>query len=99
VADFLEPYIDDTLQLLTGRKLNLRPTVGPDGFELRVDARVSRQFDLRLSLLRGLEERRQYRAESSLWVMDYVTLRGFWSRSPSTPNQASPRTSVSSSSS
>jgi hypothetical protein len=85
VADFLEPYIDDTLQLLTGRKINLRPTVGPDGFELRVDARVSRQLDLRLSLLRGLEERRQYRAELGVWIMDYLSVRGFGEQITFTP--------------
>ena len=63
VADFLEPYIDDTLQLLTGRQLNLRPTVGPDGFEVRLEPASGRQFDFQLSLLRGLENQRQYRAE------------------------------------
>jgi hypothetical protein len=47
VADFLEPYIDDTMQLLTGGRLNLRPTVGrrvrgahglPPGSHLRLPA-------------------------------------------------------------
>ena len=76
MADFLEPYIDDTLQLITGGKVNLRPTFGPDGFELRLE-RIGRQFDFQLSLRRGLDSQKQYRAESSLWLMDYLTLRGF----------------------
>ncbi len=42
VADFLEPYIDDTMQLLTGGRVNLRPTVGPEGFEVRMDLRQGR---------------------------------------------------------
>ena len=76
VADFLEPYIDDTLQLLTGGRLNLRPTVGPEGFEVRMNLRQGRTFDLQLSLLRGLENRRQYLAEFRWWLVDYVTLIG-----------------------
>ena len=43
VADLLEPYIDDTLQLLTGGVLNLRPTVGPEGFEVRMNLRQGAQ--------------------------------------------------------
>jgi len=35
VSNLVGPYIDDTLQTLTGHKLNLRPTVGADGFEVR----------------------------------------------------------------
>jgi autotransporter translocation and assembly factor TamB len=76
VSDFLEPYIDDTMQLLTGGRLNLRPTVGPEGFEVRMDFRQGRTFDLQLSLLRGLENRRQYLAELRWWWADYVTLFG-----------------------
>ena len=43
VADFPEPYIDDTLQLLTGGRLNLRPTVGADvpGINTRVAPNLS----------------------------------------------------------
>jgi hypothetical protein len=87
VADFLEPYIDDTLQALTGRKLNLRPTVGPDGFELRLGARVSRQLDLQLSFLRGFQAQRRYRAEGNVWLMDYVSLRGFGQQLTLEPQQ------------
>jgi autotransporter translocation and assembly factor TamB len=76
VADLLEPYIDDTLQLLTGGVLNLRPTVGPEGFEVRMNLRRGRKVDFQLSLLRGLENRRQYRADLRMWVADYWTIVG-----------------------
>jgi hypothetical protein len=87
VADFLEPYIDDTLQLLTGGRLNLRPTVGPEGFEVRMNLRQGRTFDLQLSLLRGLENRRQYLAEFRVWLRDYVTLVGRGERVSFTPQE------------
>jgi autotransporter translocation and assembly factor TamB len=86
VADFLEPYVDDTLKLITGGQINLRPTFGPDGFELRLE-RIGRQFDLHLSLRRGLEGQKQYRAESSLWIRDYLTLRGFVEEVTFTPQE------------
>ena len=40
VANLMEPYIDDTFYRLTG--LNLRLTVGSDGFQGRVRKRISR---------------------------------------------------------
>lgn len=87
VANLIEPYIDDTLQLLTGRKINLRPTVGTDGFELKVGARASRHLDLQLSFRRGFQSDQRYRAEGSLWVMDYLTLRGYWEQLTLAPQQ------------
>ncbi|HEY0712983.1 MAG TPA: translocation/assembly module TamB domain-containing protein, partial [Polyangia bacterium] len=75
-ADILVPYIDDTLDPITRGKVNLRPTLRPDGVELRVDARLGRQFDLQLGILRRLENRREYDIASSLWLMDYLRLRG-----------------------
>ena len=87
VADFLEPYIDDTLQSFTGGLVNLRPSVGPDGFELRLEARRGRRSDIQLSLLRGLENRRQYRAAGSFWIADYLTVRGLWEQLTYTPQE------------
>jgi hypothetical protein len=76
-SDFLEPYLDDSLaKLPVLGSLNLRPTLGPEGLEVRVEIRPSRAYDLRLSLLRGFEGRSQYRGESRVWLMDYFTLRG-----------------------
>jgi autotransporter translocation and assembly factor TamB len=86
-ADILEPYIDGPLQKVTGGKILLRPTLGPEGLELRLDARMSRQFDLRLTYLRGLETRSLIRGESSLWLMDYLTLRGLGEQVSYSPQQ------------
>jgi autotransporter translocation and assembly factor TamB len=87
VGNLVEPYIDDTLQLLTGRKINLRPTVGVDGFELRLLARASRNTDLQLSFLRGFQNQQRYRGDASLWLMDYVSARGFYQRLTLSPQQ------------
>jgi autotransporter translocation and assembly factor TamB len=86
VSTMLEPYIDDTLQLLTGGKLNLRPTVGPEGFEVRL-GKTGRQWDFQLSLLRGLDSRRQYKGETRLWLRDYVTARGRYENITYTPQE------------
>jgi autotransporter translocation and assembly factor TamB len=75
VSNLVEPYIDDTLQSLTGHKLNLRPTVGADGFEVKVLARASREFTLELSYLRGFQTQVRYRAQANAWLRDYVTAR------------------------
>jgi hypothetical protein len=63
VSNLVEPYIDDTLQILTGRKWNLRPTVGADGAEIKIQARATREFDLELSYLRGFQSQERYRAK------------------------------------
>jgi autotransporter translocation and assembly factor TamB len=75
VSNLVEPYIDDTLQSLTGHKLNLRPTVGADGFEVKVLARASREFTLELSYLRGFQTQVRYRAQANAWLRDYLTAR------------------------
>jgi autotransporter translocation and assembly factor TamB len=89
VSSLVEPYIDDTLQLLTGRQLNLRPTVGADGFELKLSWRYSRKIDAQLSYLRGFQSdaQQRYRAEANVWVVDYFTLRGFYQRLTLSPQQ------------
>lgn len=75
VSNLIEPYIDDTLQMLTGRKLNLRPSVGADGFELKVLAQSTRQFNLQLSYLRGFQAQQRYSAQGLAWFRDYLTGR------------------------
>jgi hypothetical protein len=75
VSSLVEPYIDDTLQLITGRKWNLRPTVGADAFEIKLQARATREFDLELSYLRGFQSQERYRAQGLAWFYDYVTGR------------------------
>ena len=75
VSNLVEPYIDDTLQILTGRKWNLRPTVGADGAEIKIQARTTREFDLELSYLRGFQSQQRYRAQGVAWFRDYLTGR------------------------
>jgi autotransporter translocation and assembly factor TamB len=73
VSNLIEPYIDDTLQILTGHKLNLRPTVGADGFELKVLARASRELAVEMSYLQGFQTQRKYRLAVDAWLRDYIT--------------------------
>jgi hypothetical protein len=87
LSDILEPYIDGPMQKLTQGKLFLRPTVGPQGLELRLDARLSRQFDLHATYQRGLETRDQLRLESNLWLMDYVSLGGQYQKESNSSQQ------------
>jgi hypothetical protein len=61
------------LQLLTGRKWNLRPAVGSDGFEVKVQARATREFNLDMSYLRGFQNQERYRAQGLAWIHDYLT--------------------------
>ena len=87
VANLVEPYIDDTLQSLTGQKLNLRPTVGADGFEVKVLARATREVTLELSYLRGFQTQERYRVQGNAWVWDYVTGRLIGERLTYSPQQ------------
>jgi autotransporter translocation and assembly factor TamB len=75
VSNLVEPYIDDTLQMLTGRKWNLRPTIGADGVEVKVQAQATREFNLELSYLRGFQNQERYRAQGLAWIHDYLTAR------------------------
>jgi autotransporter translocation and assembly factor TamB len=86
-ADILEPFIDAPISQWSQGKLLLRPTLGPEGLELRIDARLSRQFDLRFTYLRGLETRSLMQGASKLWLMDYVTLNGNLQRVSYSPQQ------------
>jgi hypothetical protein len=89
VANLVEPYIDDTLQMLTGRSINLRPTVGADGFELKLSWRTTRRWDLQLSFLRGFQSdsQQRYRGEFRWWLVDYLTARTFYQRLTLSPQQ------------
>jgi len=73
VSNLVEPYIDDKIQLLTGHRLNLRPTVGADGVELKVLARASRELTLDLSYRRGFQAQQLYRGQVDTWILDYFT--------------------------
>ncbi len=90
VSNLVEPYIDDTLQMLTGGKWNLRPTIGADGFEVKVQARTTREFDLELSYLRGFQSQERYRAQGLVWLRDYFTFRAIADRLTYTLQQGLP---------
>lgn len=75
VSNLLEPFIDDTLAMLTGSKLNLRPTIGSDGIQMAVQAQTTRQFNLQLSYLRGFQSQEHYSATGLAWFRDYLTCR------------------------
>ena len=77
VDNLLQPYISDTLSLLTGDKLQLRPTLGPDGVEVRVFARAGRYLRLQLNYLQGFQGQREARNEVRLWLADFFSFRTF----------------------
>ena len=70
----MEPYIDDTFQRLTG--LNLRLTVGSDGFEGRIRKRVSRYGDLQFDYLQGFQNQSHWNGSGNLWLLDYFSVGG-----------------------
>lgn len=87
VENLIEPYVDDTLHLLTGDIVNLRPSVGSDGIQMKALAQASREFNLEMSYLRGFQSQQRYRAQGSLWLRDYSTLRLVWDRLSYYPSQ------------
>jgi hypothetical protein len=69
VDNLMQPYIDDTFYRLTG--LNLRLTVGSDGFQGRVRKRISRRLNLQADYLQGFYGNSRWTAHG-----DYLTLGG-----------------------
>jgi hypothetical protein len=74
VDNLMQPYIDDTFYRLTG--LNLRLTVGSDGFQGRVRKRISRRLNLQADYLQGFYGNSRWAAQGDVWLADYVTLGG-----------------------
>jgi hypothetical protein len=72
VANLMEPYIDDTFQRVTG--LNLRLTVGPDGFEGRIRKRVSRYLNFQADTLLGFQNQSRQSLQLDAWLIDYLSL-------------------------
>lgn len=72
VASLMEPYIDDTFQRLTG--LNLRLTVGSDGFEGRVRKRITRHLSFQSDYLQGFRSDSHWVTQGDVWLRDYVTM-------------------------
>jgi len=74
VASFMEPYITDSFELVTG--LVLRPTIGPNGFEVRVSKNISRYLIFRAETLLGFQNLSRQSLQMDLWLMDYLRLGG-----------------------
>jgi hypothetical protein len=74
VDNLMQPYIDDTFYRLTG--LNLRLTVGSDGFQGRVCKRISRRLNLQADYLQGFYGNSRWTAQGDVWIGDYLTLGG-----------------------
>jgi hypothetical protein len=68
--NLLQPYIDNTFLKLTG--LNLRLTVGPDGFQGRIRKRISRKLNLQADYLQGFQNNSKATAQFDLQGFDYL---------------------------
>jgi hypothetical protein len=72
VDNLMQPYIDDTFYRLTG--LNLRLTVGSDGFQGRVRKRISRKLNLQAEYLQGFYGNSRWSVQGDVVPVDYWTL-------------------------
>jgi TamB, inner membrane protein subunit of TAM complex len=90
VANLMEPYIDDTFQRVTG--MNLRLTVGPDGFEGRIRKRVSRYLNFQADTLVGFQNQSRQSLQLDLWLLDYLSLGGGMQRITLSSQQGVPET-------
>jgi hypothetical protein len=90
VANLMEPYIDDTFQRVTG--LNLRLTVGPDGFEGRIRKRVSRYLNFQADTLLGFQNQSRQSLQLDLWLLDYLSFGGGLQRITLSSQQGVPET-------
>jgi hypothetical protein len=72
LANLMEPYIDSTFFRLTG--LNLRLTVGPDGFQGRIRKRISRKLNLQADYLQGFQNNSKATFQLDLQGLDYLGL-------------------------
>jgi autotransporter translocation and assembly factor TamB len=70
--NLLQPYIDNTFLKLTG--LNLRLTVGPDGFQGRVRRRISRKLNLQADYLQGFQNSSKATFQFDYQTRDYFGL-------------------------
>jgi hypothetical protein len=74
LANLMEPYIDDTFYRITS--LNLRLTVGPDGFEGRIRKNISRKLTFQTNYLQGFQGQSHWNTKLDYWLRDYVTFGG-----------------------
>ena len=72
--NLMQPYIDNTFYKLTG--LNLRLTVGPDGFQGRIRKRISREVNFQTDYLQGFQNNSHWKTQLDLTEFDYFSLSG-----------------------
>ena len=72
IANLMEPIIGDTFERALG--LQLRLTVGPDGFEGRLRKRVSRYTNFQFDALFGFQGQSRQILQFDQWLRDYFTL-------------------------
>jgi TamB, inner membrane protein subunit of TAM complex len=70
--NLMQPYIDDTFYRITG--LNLRLTVGPDGFQGRIRKRISRRLNFQTDYLQGFQNKSRWATQFDLSAFDYFGL-------------------------
>jgi autotransporter translocation and assembly factor TamB len=78
IANLMEPIIGDTFEKAVG--LQLRLTVGPDGFEGRLRKQINRVFRLQADSLFGFQGQSRWNVQGEMWLIDYVSLTGGWQR-------------------
>jgi hypothetical protein len=69
--NLMQPYIDDTFFRITG--LNLRLTVGPDGFQGRIRKRISRKLNFQTDYLQGFQNKSRWTTQFDLSPLDYTS--------------------------
>jgi hypothetical protein len=90
VASLMEPYINDNFERLTG--LVLRPSVGPNGFDVLVSKNISRYLIFRAEALLGFQNQSHQTITLDLWLMDYFRLAGGLERLTLSSEQGVPET-------
>jgi len=72
IANLMEPIIGDTFERALG--LQLRLTVGPDGFEGRLQKRISRYTKFEFDALKGFQGQSRMILHFEQWLRDYITI-------------------------
>jgi len=71
IANLMEPIIGNTFERAIG--LQLRLTVGPDGFETRLRKRISRYTNFQVDALWGFQGQNRQTLQFEQWLRDYFT--------------------------
>jgi autotransporter translocation and assembly factor TamB len=74
IANLMEPIIGDTFERAVG--VQLRLTVGPDGFEGRLRKQINRVFWVQADTLFGFQGQSRWQLQGETWIIDYLSLVG-----------------------